>query len=752
MSTFENPAGAFCVHEETLTCAISDFFEEYLPFLPDASWVDRASVYLTRANKLQLPAKDDIHFSCGSTAPIEVSSLISAYLGALRDEPCCDVKNERKWNGYGYMDCPDRKMKSDTPIVDFNVDGVISNMLACEAEEKNEALSAEQTAIPMTFQSTSEQAYVNQRNLELAAAQIINDDPRRTFLYGVSVEGTTMTLWYFSRTHSIKSHSFDFTKELETLVRAFLCFLYATEEELGYDASVLRVQYNAEYCYVYKLGTLQYPKYFRTTQVLYHPHASDIASHKCRVWKAVEVNNPANLTPTPGALPVALKDSWVTQESVSEKKIQNLIFDRLSNVEETEFDWTPDGLKQKIKDALACPETYFMRVECDWKEAVTKGKESLKDHNALNILPLESNEDFNVPSKKRDCKGRQRYLVIYSDVGESLALATSLSDAVRAIEDIFIALVLLFLAGWVHRDVSEGNIILVRDEHGIRAKLNDLEYARPFNLEDGVDPRTGTPYFMPLEIHRGRSLCPRPVLNRLDVSVMTSNLDKNPRQSKPASPSLRYNFAHDLESLWWIIVWIVLMRIKGAPFLYQMIFAVLDFPHPDRDDFFMMGDLLHNLLHDLIIDALCDRKAHSFLAIYHLRLYEFYLTGKRQDDTSYQSIYGAIWEAMQIFIQNMSDVTMALGEPNTTVPSYPIYIPRSQELGKRSRSTDNGIADRKTNRDDGSSKKKQKSGGDVFEGIDEEDTVEEDTVYVQDMASIAREDSNPRITIRSNWD
>jgi serine/threonine protein kinase len=59
--------------------------------------------------------------------------------------------------------------------------------------------------------------------------------------------------------------------------------------------------------------------------------------------------------------------------------------------------------------------------------------------------------------------------------------------------DICSALTLLFLARWVHRDISEGNIILVRSKHGVRVKLSDLDYKRFFSKEDGAvsaDPKT----------------------------------------------------------------------------------------------------------------------------------------------------------------------------------------------------------------------------------------------------------------------
>ena len=45
----------------------------------------------------------------------------------------------------------------------------------------------------------------------------------------------------------------------------------------------------------------------------------------------------------------------------------------------------------------------------------------------------------------------------------------------------------MYLAGWVHRDISSGNILYYRDARGsIVGKLSDLEYAKKFNLRDNA--------------------------------------------------------------------------------------------------------------------------------------------------------------------------------------------------------------------------------------------------------------------------
>ncbi|KAG8979744.1 hypothetical protein FRB90_007983, partial [Tulasnella sp. 427] len=54
----------------------------------------------------------------------------------------------------------------------------------------------------------------------------------------------------------------------------------------------------------------------------------------------------------------------------------------------------------------------------------------------------------------------------------------------------------MFLAGWVHRDISSGNVYLFRfkDKGGkeqARGILGDLEYAKAFKqLKGSLDPKT----------------------------------------------------------------------------------------------------------------------------------------------------------------------------------------------------------------------------------------------------------------------
>jgi hypothetical protein len=173
----------------------------------------------------------------------------------------------------------------------------------------------------------------------------------------------------------------------------------------------------------------------------------------------------------------------------------------------------------------------------------------------------------------------------------------------------------MYLANWVHRDVSTGNIILVKNESGkFVGKLSDLEYAKEFRSESvgSRDPKTvrlfipdtancpqyfvgqGTPFFMPWEIHANDRLY-LPAHGLLPVGkVKVANLPKRtPRPAAQRSSRLAqwppfYRFDYDLESLWWIFLWIVLSRVlhKPARDLSEVVFTYSTRPNPGRTKIF----------------------------------------------------------------------------------------------------------------------------------------------------------------------
>ncbi|PBK77621.1 hypothetical protein ARMSODRAFT_1010272 [Armillaria solidipes] len=104
----------------------------------------------------------------------------------------------------------------------------------------------------------------------------------------------------------------------------------------------------------------------------------------------------------------------------------------------------------------------------------------------------------------------------------------------------------LYIASYVHRDISSGNILLCSG----RGKISDLEYAKLF-LPEGPkrDSNTGTPDFMATEVQEEQYLFKAKVDfngTEFESKLLFSNTDTAPHQ-----PFL-HNFYHDVESPWWI--------------------------------------------------------------------------------------------------------------------------------------------------------------------------------------------------------
>jgi len=99
--------------------------------------------------------------------------------------------------------------------------------------------------------------------------------------------------------------------------------------------------------------------------------------------------------------------------------------------------------------------------------------------------------------------------------------------------DVLKALAFLTKKGYVHRDISPGNIII----YGGRAKLNDLEFAKEYGTGTSNYVRTGTYNFMAVEVQSSKYMF-----------YPKSDFSHNP--------------LHDLESLWWVGGWFLLCHYR----------------------------------------------------------------------------------------------------------------------------------------------------------------------------------------------
>uniref|UniRef100_A0A0W0F072 Protein kinase domain-containing protein n=1 Tax=Moniliophthora roreri TaxID=221103 RepID=A0A0W0F072_MONRR len=123
----------------------------------------------------------------------------------------------------------------------------------------------------------------------------------------------------------------------------------------------------------------------------------------------------------------------------------------------------------------------------------------------------------------------------------------------------------MFSAGMVHRDISTGNLLVSEVDGELRCKITDLEYAKKVgeSSRSPQDVKTGTPFFMALEIEAGNYLFssqketfPESEILLDPSNLLRSVLANESTRDKTDTPSLvRYNYLHDLESLFWILMY-----------------------------------------------------------------------------------------------------------------------------------------------------------------------------------------------------
>ncbi|KAF9539352.1 hypothetical protein CPC08DRAFT_498864 [Agrocybe pediades] len=220
-------------------------------------------------------------------------------------------------------------------------------------------------------------------------------------------------------------------------------------------------------------------------------------------------------------------------------------------------------------------------------------------------------------------------------------------------------------AGWVHRDISCGNILAYKPggdrQSRWHAKLSDLEYAKQFPPSENdpdawdKDPKTGTPYFMPHEILLGEYLSlptvtltaeemlarqnkKQEIIRQLrgakdeveddehgnekqgnkeeqyreweweqkkkekmeleEREKMKDNTGHGPTQVAVENPfRVVHNPQHDIESLWWLALWTLTLRVNHTSSSRKWAFSIFQHtlvPSTQRRDAFNF-DIEHNL-------------------------------------------------------------------------------------------------------------------------------------------------------------
>ncbi|KAL4062375.1 hypothetical protein J3A83DRAFT_4110133, partial [Scleroderma citrinum] len=476
---------------------------------------------------------------------------------------------------------------------------------------------------------------------------------------------------YFSWSHSAKSPEFKLTEDCWMYIRVMLSLMFATEEELGYDPTIQRrLDPEADrVCLVYEVDG----HYYKTQKAIFDHRSLCKTGRATRVWEVIEVASFDKLQLLEGSHTVVLTDVWLDAGSMTEGNIQREIFADLEKIanalkageEPKGFTGMDDESKQMLQKCLLAQDwhQYFLTLVCKWQgmalKEVTDAAEpdstlfgtppatvrlSFLPHADLSRMSLSQPSDLLSHKKKtfnRHCLKRQSRVVF--------------KQVCMALHDVT-ALQLMFLAGWVHRDISSGNLYWFKGNDGeVRGVLADLEYARHFRPSDGkgsLDPKM---------IHLYIPVAPlqKKLLDLLVGNTSPSNDLLMGNISTSNHHFVVHNFECDVGSIFWLLLWTLLVCFpcnldsneERSEFtgILSKIFQDTSICSPRHEEVFSQVGILCNLLARFLapqlkplqvsLDALCNVLVTGYL----VRRYNF------DNLSSYSILYKFLWATLHAF-------------------------------------------------------------------------------------------------------
>ncbi|KAG2008915.1 other/FunK1 protein kinase [Coprinopsis cinerea AmutBmut pab1-1] len=383
--------------------------------------------------------------------------------------------------------------------------------------------------------------------------RLMESDVRRKFAFSITIDGEDMSLWYLSRPLYVKTAPISMVKHPDILIKALIAFLSATNEQLGYDPLLTSLPDGS---YIYEIpsdGLRLECLYYRTVELVSEIHSDDPAGRSTRVWKVQRVVSKTDPTRIPGEPDVILKDAFLDRSTPTEADIQERVFEDISAFSRKK-DWRNQSILKDFPSAdLEClaealtGENYKKYFSCITAKYLDPGP-----NTSSSPSPVSSTSGPDAPHGE----SKRRCFFIYELICTALSDIPTLGEAIDILRQCKTALQLMFCAGWLHGDISTGNILAFRSSPGSpwQVKLSDLEFSKKFPITGAAVDEVimGTPQFTAVELQDSRYIYPRG--------------GRKGKSRKGIYPKLKVvrNFQHDVESFFWIILWFITMRAFGS--------------------------------------------------------------------------------------------------------------------------------------------------------------------------------------------
>ncbi|EFI26992.1 other/FunK1 protein kinase [Coprinopsis cinerea okayama7 len=425
---------------------------------------------------------------------------------------------------------------------------------ACVAPSADEKLRLSDVVVPlMVARARNDRDECDEEpDVISRSTDILDDDARRTFVYGVTLDEEKISVYYVSRMLTARSEPFSMIEHPDLVVRIAIGLLCAVAQKSGHDPLVTLLP---DGTYVYELPpdtTRNTALFYQTIRLLSHP----LSVAKSRVWRVRQVVSNLNPTEVPGAVDRVLKAVFLDEDVQTEVEIQGALFSDIAAFG-SDKDWRT---REIVKD--------FEQADLESLGEALQG-DNFKSYFSCIVASHKGNPSSMPLGSSR----KSRCLFVYDSLCSPLDDIATLGEAMAVLRQCVIALRLMFCAGWVHRDLSPGNILAYRptQDAPLQAKLSDLEHATRFPNIGAVQSKAivGTPHFMACEIQTSRHFLPIVGGRRVRGYV---------RPAPKETPPMIHNYQHDLESLWWITLWLIstrvdepLPRVFGRSFFQQRV-------------------------------------------------------------------------------------------------------------------------------------------------------------------------------------
>ncbi|KAL1677149.1 hypothetical protein EV122DRAFT_291336 [Schizophyllum commune] len=424
------------------------------------------------------------------------------------------------------------------------------------------------------------------QNLIWELYNTMQTDARRRFTLGMTVINSIVRLWHFNREVLVVSEGFDFNEDRRILVDVYIRLCFATVSDLGFDPMVTLLPLCVEHTADTPQGgkarryriSVDGVNYIGTTEVEHHYPVR--AFGKCtRIFNAYKEDGSSDEA-------LIIKDCWLYADWRTEYEIYKDIEAAI-----LAYDWANEchPPPKNMRDLEAHKSTrkvdprygtltpeqrmrFFSPIQCggkvtvDGQEDNTRGTIAkgyqLSDERAMYPVGSHSVEgdgedarrrplwhanikqrvDLWIPKEVIGCFFRlinsrtHHRLVMHK--GQSLYDIANAKEAFSTLTDASYALFMLHCVQWLHRDISPDNIIRMPDGRGV---LADLEFTQPASDPRMCNYRVGTPSYMALEVSMRKYMFPPSSLQGI--------------------PPWRYRDKHDLESIWWLCLWLLFRHI-----------------------------------------------------------------------------------------------------------------------------------------------------------------------------------------------